>query len=163
MPNSTDLNNTHIQDFLFENFVGDIREWGAPIRPWIEPANDHYPKASRMLKVPVSLILAGLFRSWLVAYTALTLLQGTPLQMPLEKKSLFSTFILTLVRLLLSHISVFAHRSYNASASNIRTKEIVARTQTGAPVDVMCDPETVRILSLYHGENITNETCHSFS
>ncbi|KAJ3574363.1 hypothetical protein NP233_g1817 [Leucocoprinus birnbaumii] len=26
MPNSTNLNNTHIQDFLFENFVGDIKD-----------------------------------------------------------------------------------------------------------------------------------------
>jgi len=145
MPNSTDLNNTHIQDFLFENFVGDIREWGAPIRPWIEPANDHHLKASRMLKVPVSLTLAGLFRSSLVAHTAFTLLQGTPLQMPLGRKSLFSTFTQTPVRLLLSHISASTYRSYNASASNIRTKDIFAKTQTGAPVDVMCDPETVRV------------------
>ena len=93
----------------------------------------------------MSLTLAGLFRSSLVAHTALTLLQGTPLQMPLGRKSLFSTFTQTPVRLLLSHISASTYRSYNASASNIRTKDIFAKTQTGAPVDVMCDPETVRV------------------
>lgn len=88
MPNSTDLNNTHIQDFLFEYFVGDIRD-----TPYVEGSCVSDP-------------------CWYSVANA----TGKEVA------------ILDL---------------YPNTTSNIRTKEIFARTQTGAPVDVMCDPETV--------------------
>ena len=114
-----------------------------------------------MLKVPVSLILAGLSRSWLVAYTALTLFTRYSVANATGKEvAILDLYPNTSTPSLLSHLSVLTYRSYNASASNIRTKDIFARTQTGAPVDVMCDPETVRVPSLHHDKNMTNDPCH---
>ncbi|KXN83335.1 putative exopolygalacturonase C [Leucoagaricus sp. SymC.cos] len=87
-PNSTDVNNTHIADFLFENFSGVIRDI-----PFVEGSCVTDP-------------------CWYFVPNATG-----------------------------KEVAIFD--LYPDTASNIRTKNVSARTQTGAPVAVMCDPATV--------------------
>ncbi|KAJ8085226.1 hypothetical protein PM082_004020 [Marasmius tenuissimus] len=90
-PNSSTINNTHVQDFTFENFIGDIKDV-----PYVEGSCVTDP-------------------CWYAVPNA----TGK------------EVIILDL---------------YPDTATNIVAKNIFARTQTGAGVAAMCDPETVRFL-----------------
>ncbi|KAF7292275.1 Pectin lyase-like protein [Mycena kentingensis (nom. inval.)] len=87
-PNTTSTNNTHIQDFTFENFAGSIRDTGFVEGSCVtDPCWYAVPNATRR-----------------------------------------EVAILDL---------------YPGTALNVRTKNIVARTETGRPVAVMCNTTAV--------------------
>ncbi|KAJ3574359.1 hypothetical protein NP233_g1824 [Leucocoprinus birnbaumii] len=87
-PNTTNPNNTHVQDFSFENFSGIIRD-----TPFVEGSCVTDP-------------------CWYAVPNA-------------------------------TGKEVIIFDLYPGTASNIRTQNISAKTKTGAPVAVMCDPATV--------------------
>ncbi|KAF9449975.1 glycoside hydrolase family 28 protein [Macrolepiota fuliginosa MF-IS2] len=87
-PNTTSPNNTHIQDFLFENFMGVIKD-----TPYVEGSCVTDP-------------------CWYFVANATG-----------------------------KEVAIFD--LYPNTTSNILTRDIFAKTQTGAPVDVMCDPTTI--------------------
>lgn len=87
-PNTMNPNNTHVEDFLFENFSGVIRD-----APFVEGSCVTDP-------------------CWYAVPNA-------------------------------TGKEVVIFDLYPDTTSNIRTKNISAKTQTGAPVAVMCDPTTV--------------------
>ncbi|THH19377.1 hypothetical protein EW146_g1787 [Bondarzewia mesenterica] len=94
-PNSTTINNTHIQDFLFENFAGTILDTSLidDSKPYVEGSCVSDP-------------------CWYAVANATG-----------------------------KEVAIFD--LYPDTATNILAKQILARTETGAPVAVMCNSSTI--------------------
>jgi hypothetical protein len=63
-PNSTNVNNTHIQDFLFENFMGDIKEYVTHTMSQSSAAPLMLYVVVHMSRDRASVTLAGESNSW---------------------------------------------------------------------------------------------------
>lgn len=106
-PNSTSVNNTHIQDFTFENFAGVIREY-----VYFPRSASSHSDTSCVCSEPYKEGSCVTDPCWYAVANA----TGREVA------------ILDL---------------YAGTATNIVAKNIFARTQTGKPVTVMCDPATI--------------------